>query len=114
MGRRRLLARIRSRWGKPSNHSGNVSAITEACRSRIVAAGDVSLLDDRTWDDLDLDDVLAAIDRTEGILGQQALYHRLRLKGRTPAGALMEALGVTEIPDIIPNEEVNELLPTAA
>ncbi|HEX7113666.1 MAG TPA: hypothetical protein VF193_00910 [Steroidobacter sp.] len=27
---------------------------------------------------------------------------------------LMEALGVTELPDIAPNEEVNEPLPTAA
>lgn len=34
------------------------------------------------------------------------------LKGRTPAQALMEALAVTEIPDIIRAEEVNESLPT--
>lgn len=37
-----------------------------------------------------------------------------RLKGRTPVQALMEALGITEIPDIVPSEEVNEPLPTAA
>lgn len=37
-----------------------------------------------------------------------------RLKGRTPAQALMEAPGITEIPDIIPTEEVDEPLPTAA
>ena len=30
------------------------------------------------------------------------------------AQALMEALGVTEIPEIVPTEEVNEPLPTAA
>jgi hypothetical protein len=36
------------------------------------------------------------------------------LKGCTPAQTLMEALGVTEIPDIVPTEEVNEPLPTAA
>jgi hypothetical protein len=35
-------------------------------------------LDDRTWNDLDLDAVFAAIDRTESTLGQQAFYHRLR------------------------------------
>jgi len=37
-----------------------------------------------------------------------------RLKGRTPAQALTDALGVTEIPEIAPNEEVTEPLPTAA
>jgi len=31
-----------------------------------------------------------------------------RLKGRTPAQALIEALGVTELPDIVPPEEVTE------
>lgn len=38
----------------------------------------VESLDDRTWQDLNLDDVFAAIDRTESTLGQHALYHRLR------------------------------------
>lgn len=37
-----------------------------------------------------------------------------RLKGRTPAQALMEALGVDVLPEIIPTEEVIEPLPTAA
>src|SRR5207244_3084767 len=35
-------------------------------------------LDDRTWDDLNLDALFANIDRTESTLGQHALYHRLR------------------------------------
>jgi hypothetical protein len=37
-----------------------------------------------------------------------------RLKGRTSAQALMEALGVTEIPDIVSSQDVSEPLPTAA
>ena len=37
-----------------------------------------------------------------------------RLKGRTPAQALMEALGITEIPDIVPSQDVSEPPPTAA
>jgi hypothetical protein len=73
-----LLARIRADWGKPSSRSQKLGAIAEAFRSRIAASGDVSFLDDRTWEDLDMDGVLAAIDRTESTLGQQALYHRLR------------------------------------
>lgn len=37
-----------------------------------------------------------------------------RLKGRTPAQALMEALALTEIPELVPPEEVTEPLTTAA
>lgn len=37
-----------------------------------------------------------------------------RLRGRTPVQALMEALTITEIPNIVPAEEVNAPLPTAA
>jgi len=35
-------------------------------------------LDDRTWNDLLLDDVFARLDRTESSVGQQSLYGRLR------------------------------------
>jgi hypothetical protein len=37
-----------------------------------------------------------------------------RLKGRTPVQALKETLSLDQIPDIVPTEEVNEPLPTAA
>jgi transposase InsO family protein len=37
-----------------------------------------------------------------------------RLKGRTPAQALREALGVEELPDIIPAQEETQPLATAA
>ena len=47
-------------------------------RSRVAHGEGVASLDDRTWDDLNLDDVFAVLDRTEGTLGQHALYHRLR------------------------------------
>jgi hypothetical protein len=45
--------------------------------SRIAILGGRSL-DERTWGDLNLDDVFAAIDCTQSTLGQHALYHRLR------------------------------------
>ena len=35
-------------------------------------------LDDRTWADLNLDDVFALVDRTQSSVGQQLLYRRLR------------------------------------
>ncbi len=43
-----------------------------------------NLLDDRTWDDLNLDAVFALLDRTESTIGQQLLYRRLRNASRSP------------------------------
>lgn len=53
-------------------------AIAGGHRSRLEGSGGAGSLDDRTWDDLNLDAVFAAVDRTESTLGQHALYHRLR------------------------------------
>ncbi len=49
-----------------------MDVVREAHRSRVAETGSAATLDDRTWDDLDLDAVFAAIDRTESILGQHA------------------------------------------
>ena len=54
-----------------------MDAIAASHTARMAAFGGRSL-DERTWTDLNLDDVFAAIDRTCGTLGQHALYHRLR------------------------------------
>jgi len=45
-------------------------------------------LDDRTWNDLVMDDVFAFLDRTESRIGQQMLYRRLR---RAPEPLALEA-----------------------
>ena len=55
-----------------------MDAIRVSHQSRLSATGSSASLDDRTWDDLILDDVFATLDRTESTLGQHALYHRLR------------------------------------
>ena len=55
-----------------------MDAIRASHLSRVGVTAPAASLDDRTWDDLHLDAVFAAIDRTESTLGQQALYHRLR------------------------------------
>lgn len=52
-----------------------MDAIADFYRSHAVGPS----LDDRTWNDLLLDDVFAFLDRTESSIGQQVLYHRLRL-----------------------------------
>ncbi len=76
--RRSLLAQVRAAWGQPRQRDRKMEAIAANHRSRIESAPARGALDDRTWDDMNLDEVFARIDRTESTLGQQALYHRLR------------------------------------
>ena len=76
--RRRLVARIRETWGRPRAGARQMTTIAEYFRSRAAVADADEFLDDRTWQDLDLDAVFAQLDRTESTLGQQALYCRLR------------------------------------
>jgi hypothetical protein len=75
--RRRELARIRRNWGRPRRETPDVSSIASYHRA-VTAAHPEDSLDERTWQDLDLDLVFATIDRTESSVGQQRLYHRLR------------------------------------
>ena len=75
---RAQLDRFRTEWGQPVDRRYKMDAILESHRSRVAAGGSGGSLDDRTWDDLNLDAVFAAVDRTVSTLGQHALYHRLR------------------------------------
>jgi hypothetical protein len=86
--RRKLLARIRLAWGEPRDRVRKMHAIAEYYRSRIDPARTGDFLDDRTWDDLNLDAVFQRLDRTESTLGQQVLYHRLR---SAPVAANLDA-----------------------
>jgi len=60
------------------------------------------------------DETQRDLDRFLRYYNVERSHQGYRLKGRTPVQALMEALGVDTIPDIIPSEEVTEPLPTAA
>jgi hypothetical protein len=63
-----------------------LDAIADSYRSRLASEpAPIAALGDRTWQDLNLDDVFAALDRTVSTLGQHALYYRLRT---TPAADL--------------------------
>ena len=88
-GRARTLGRIRAAWGQPVARARQLDAAAASHRSRISHLDEARSLDDRTWRDLDLDDVFAALDRTESTLGQHALYHRLRT---SPVGDDLEAI----------------------
>ena len=67
----------------------------------------------QTWY-IGVDEIQRDLDRFLRYYNLERSHQGYRLKGRTPAQALMDALAVTEIPHIIPAEEVNEPLPTAA
>jgi hypothetical protein len=82
------LANLRRSWGQPLTRTHRLDAIASSHRSRVCHVGSSASLDDRTWADLGLDQVFAAIDRTQGTLGQHALYHRLRT---SPVGDHLEA-----------------------
>jgi transposase InsO family protein len=67
----------------------------------------------QTWY-IGVDEIQRDLDRFMRYYNLERSHQGYRLKGRTPAQALMEALGVEEIPEIVPTEEVIEPLPTAA
>jgi hypothetical protein len=73
--RTRQLARLRAEWGHPRDRPRDMDGVADFFR--LHDAGGASL-DDRTWNDLLMDDVFAHLDRTESSVGQQVLYHRLR------------------------------------
>ncbi len=72
------LVRMRAGWGTATERVRRMDAISASHVARIATSSGSHSLDERTWVDLNLDDVFAAIDRTESTLGQHALYHRLR------------------------------------
>jgi transposase InsO family protein len=66
-----------------------------------------------TWY-VSVDEIQRDLDRFLRYYNVERSHQGYRLKGRTPVQALKEALGVEEIPELIPQEEVAEPLPTAA
>jgi hypothetical protein len=90
-GRALTLAKLRAEWGQPVARERQMDAIAASHRSRLSNLGSEGSLDDRTWDDLDLDAVFAAVDRTASTLGRHALYHRLRT---APVAANLDAFEV--------------------
>ncbi len=81
----RRVAHLDALWGRPRDRRRDMEAIAAY---HLALTGVDASLDDRAWDDLNLDAVFAVLDRTESGIGQQALYHRLR---SAPAGARLDA-----------------------
>ena len=101
---RKLLARLRAEWGRPTEQARDISEI--AHYHRVFAADHESPLDARTGDDLDLHAVFAAFDRTESSIGQQLLYHRLRTTPTSGNLAAFEALMARLVEDTRARERI--------
>jgi len=71
-------ARLRDEWGKALDRWRDFAGIAEYHRWRAAQDTGSTYMDDRTWSDLHLDLVFAAVDRTRSSIGNQLLYHRLR------------------------------------
>ena len=56
-------------------------------------SGTKDLLDDRTWQDLDMDRIFSRIDTTAGAPGRQFLYHLLRTGSHKSTGEIREKHG---------------------
>ncbi|HEX5109775.1 MAG TPA: hypothetical protein VFV95_15090 [Vicinamibacterales bacterium] len=105
--RARALREQRAAWGGALDRERNMEAIASYYRG--VAAHVAPALDDRTWDDLDMDAVFALLDRTESAVGQQLLYSRLRANGRASGAGPFEAL-VTRMSDDVAARERAQLV----
>jgi hypothetical protein len=70
-----LLARVRAEWGRLCYRDCDLPSLVDYHRAR---KDDGPSVDSRTWDDLNMDSVFTILDHTESVVGQQALYHRLR------------------------------------
>jgi len=90
--RRRRLDELNATWGVQSPREHRMEEIARSHRSRLAALGEPLALDDRTWNDLVLDDVFRRVDHTESTLGRHALYHRLRVAHTAESLHAFEAL----------------------
>ena len=86
----RRLALLREGWGQPHDRERDMTAI--AAYHRVLNAGSQTVVDDRTWSDLLMDDVFAAVDRTQSGVGQQLLYARLRTRSQPDQNAAFEQI----------------------
>src|SRR5690348_11300526 len=74
---RRKVPRARAAWPAWPDDERDLALISRYVRAR-AGASPGSLVDDRTWADLNMDDVFRVLDRAESRVGQAVLYARLR------------------------------------
>jgi len=73
-----FLRELRLTWGQPRTPSFETEFDRIRLYDRLKTPDGSERLDDKTWDDLDLDLVFQYVDRTSSRVGQQFLFHLLR------------------------------------
>lgn len=74
----KAIANLRKNWGAAESRSRNISEIHAHFTKAKDRAENIQILDDRTWNDLDMDLIYANLDRTLTIPGELSLYALLR------------------------------------
>lgn len=80
--RKKNLNSLRLEWGQDHKKYRNLELIDLYFRS-ISNKTERNILSDRTWHDLDMDDIFCILDRTNSKIGQQFLYNLLRDQERS-------------------------------
>jgi len=74
----KLIANFREKWGIADSGLRNFSELDEHFKKIQAGERNKYALDDRTWNDLDMNSIFVQIDRTMTIPGEQTLYSLLR------------------------------------
>jgi hypothetical protein len=90
------LATLRAKWGLLVDRDRDMASIAAYHHACTPSESVERALEDRAWEDLNMNDVFAVLDRTESVVGQQRLYARLRATPHVEDLAAFEAL-VTQI-----------------
>ncbi|MDT8368715.1 MAG: hypothetical protein RQ745_05880 [Longimicrobiales bacterium] len=91
---REIVTQLRHDWGRARWQDSDLdwTLQSEAWIESRTDSDRVAGVDAQTWSDLDLDEVVSAVDRTRTGLGRQALYRRLRSGASWSASTHLETL----------------------
>jgi DNA mismatch repair ATPase MutS len=78
LNRAKLIANLRKKWGVAESGSRNFPELHAHYKKTLTGDDNKYVLDDRTWNDLDMDLIYAQIDRTMTIPGELSLFSLLR------------------------------------
>jgi len=78
LSKAKLLMKLREEWGVSDSRLRNFSELEAQFKKNQAGIDNKYTLDDRTWNDLDMDSIYAQIDRTLTIPGELSLYSLLR------------------------------------
>ncbi|MGI6149296.1 MAG: MutS-related protein [Limnochordia bacterium] len=93
--RLKALAHLRDRWGKEMPIPRSIDEHVRAYFDSAVKPEEV--VDDRTWKDLNMDEVFGRMDRTLTYPGRQVLYRMLRIPFLEHTGALQKRAAVIRL-----------------